>query len=254
VILAPGAAIAFLALVAAGAPNGTSRERPLASLSASPTRIALSGSGRASVTLTNFGTSRAHVSVRRGSFTLDLRGRPAIVRAGARSAQSWLSFRPSELSIASGGKAVFEVAARVPAHARAGDHHALVLLATRPSRLGGVAVRMRLGVRVAVRVPGPVRRSVVIQRLRVRRHRGVRLLNVLLANHGNVSQDLLPSSVTIALVQKGRVLTRVLTERREVLPRSRAILTGRYGGPVRGTIVARVEVRGGPARAFRLRL
>ena len=64
VILAPGAAIAALALVAAGAPDGIGRERPLASLSASPTRIALSGSSRASVTLTNYGATRAQVSVR----------------------------------------------------------------------------------------------------------------------------------------------------------------------------------------------
>ena len=253
-ILAPGAAVAVLALVAAGAPSGMSRERPLASLSASPTRIALNGSGQASVTLTNFGSSRAQVRVGRGGFALDLRGRPAIVRAGPRSAQSWLTFRPSELTIPSGGRAVFQISARVPAQARAGDHHALVLLASRPSRLGGVAVRMRLGVRVAVRVPGHITRRVVIQRLRVRRSRTSRLFNVMLANLGNVSQDFAPSSVTIALVWHGRVLTRLVTERREVLPRSRAILTGRYDGHLRGAVVARVEVRGGPSRAFRLRL
>ena len=65
------------------------------------------------------------------------------------------------LSIAPGGKAELEVAARVPARARPGDHHALVLLATRPSHVGGVGVRMRLGVRVSVRVPGKIVRRVV---------------------------------------------------------------------------------------------
>jgi len=250
VILAPGAAIAALALVTAGAPSGTSRERPLASLSASPTRIALSGSSRASVTLMNFGASRARVSVGRGSFTLDLRGRPTIVRAGPRSAQSWLTFRPAELSVAPGGRAVVEVAARVPARARAGDHYALVLLATRPSRLGGVGVRMRLGVRVAVRVPGKVVRRVAVRGLRVRRRGRSRNLDVTLANLGDVIET---SRVTVVLSGRGRV-ERVHAELREVLPRTRAILTARYAGRLRGRVLARVEVDGIARRSFTLRL
>lgn len=249
-ILAPGAAIAALALAAAGAPHGTSRERPLASLSASPTRIALSGSSRASVTLTNFGASRAQVSVGRGSFTLDLRGRPAIVRAAVRSAQAWLALRPSELSIAPGGRAVFDVAARVPADARPGDHHALVLLATRPRRVGGVGVRMRLGVLVSVRVPGRFTRRVVVMSLRVRRSGRSRRLDVALANRGDVIET---SRVTIVLAARGRV-ERVHAELREVLPRTRAILTARYSGRLRGPVRARVEVDGVLRRSFRLRL
>lgn len=249
-ILAPSAAIAALALVVAGAPSGTSRERPLASLSASPTRIALGGSSRASVTLTNFGASRALVRVGRGSFTLDLRGRPAIVRAGARSAQSWLTFRPSELSIAPGARAVVEVGARVPAHARPGDHHALVLLATRPSRVGGVGVRMRLGVRISVRVPGRFVRRVAVRRLRVRRSGRSRSLDVTVANLGDVIET---NAVTVVLSARGRV-ERVHAEPREVLPRTRAILTARYAGRLRGPVIARVEVDGASRRTFRLRL
>ena len=249
-ILAPGAAIAALALVAAGAPSGTSRERPLASLSASPTRIALSGSNRASVTLTNFGTSRALVKVGRGSFTLDLRGRPAIVRPGPLSAQSWLTFRPAELSIGPGGRAMLEVTARVPARARPGDHHALVLLATRPSRLGGVGVRMRLGVRISVRVPGRFARRVAVRGLRVRRTGRSRSLDVRVANLGDVIET---NAVTVVLSARGRV-ERVHAEVREVLPRTRAILTARYAGRLRGRVIARVQVDGATRRTFRLRL
>jgi hypothetical protein len=250
VILAPSAAIAALALVAAGAPSGTSRERPLASLSASPTRIALGGSNRTSVTLTNFGASRAQVRVGRGSFTLDLRGRPAIVRAGPRSAQSWLTFRPTALSIASGGKAVLEVGARVPARARPGDHQALVLLTTRPSRLGGVGVRMRLGVRISVRVPGKFVRRVAVRGLRVRRSGRSRSLDVTVANLGDVIET---NAVTVVLSARGQV-ERVLAELREVLPRTRAILTARYEGRLRGRVIARVEVDGAAKRTFRVRL
>ena len=249
-ILAPGAAIAALALVAAGAPNGTGRERPLASLSASPTRIALSGSSRASVTLTNYGATRAQVSVGRGSFTLDLRGRPAIGRPGVRSAQSWLTFRPSALSIAPGGKAELEVAARVPARARPGDHHALLLLVTRPSRVGGVGVRMRLGVRVAVRAPGKVVRRVAVRDLRVRRSGRVRRLDVTVENLGDLIET---KAVVVVLSARGRV-DRVHAENREVLPRTRAILTARYLGQLRGRVTARVEVDGVARRSFRLRL
>ena len=249
-ILAPGAAIAVLALAAAGAPNGASRERPLASLSASPTRIALIGSGRAAVTLTNFGASRAHVSVGRGSFALDVRGRPSVGRPGARSAQSWLAFRPSKLSIAPGGKAQLVVDARVPARARPGDHHALVLLATRPGRVGGVGVRMRLGVRVAVRVPGKVVRRVAVRELRVRRGGRFRNLDVTVANLGDLIET---SAVTVVLSGRGRV-ERVHAELREILPRTRAILTARYAGRLRGRVLARVEVDGVARRTFRLRL
>ena len=249
-ILAPGAAIAALALVAAGAPNGTGRERPLASLSASPTRIALSGSSRASVTLTNFGATRAQGSVGRGSFSLDPRGRPAIGRPGARSAQSWLTFRPTSLSIAPGGRAELEVAARVPARARPGDHHALLLLVTRPSRVGGVGVRMRLGVRVAVRAPGRVVRRVAVRDLRVRRNGRVRSLDVTVENLGDLIET---KGVDVVLSARGRV-DRVHAETREVLPRTRAILAARYVGPLRGRVTARVEVDGVARRRFRLRL
>ncbi len=249
-ILAPGAAIAALALVAAGAPNGTGRERPLASLSASPTRIALSGSSRASVTLTNYGASRARVSVSRGSFTLDLRGRPAVGRPGARSAQSWLTFRPSSLSIAAGGKAELEVAARVPARARPGDHHALLLLVTRPSRVGGVGVRMRLGVRVAVRAPGKVVRRMAVRGLRVRRSARSRALEVTLENLG----DLIETRVVDVVLSARGHTERVHAEVREVLPGTRAILTAHYAGRLRGRVLARVEVDGVVRRSFTLRL
>jgi hypothetical protein len=161
-----------------------------------------------------------------------------------------LTVRPSELSIAAGGRAVLEVAARIPARARPGDHHALLLLATRPSRLGGVGVRMRLGVRISVRVPGKVVRRVAVRDLRVRRNGRARSLDVTVANLGDVIET---SGVTIVLSGRGRV-ERVHAELREVLPRTRAILTARYVGVLRGRVLCRVELDGVPRRTFRLRL
>ena len=250
-ILAPGAAIAALALVAAGAPNGTGRERPLASLSASPTRIALSGSSRASVTLTNYGATRAQVSVGRGSFTLDLRGRPAVGRPGARSAQSWLTFRPSALSIAAGGRAELEVAARVPARARPGDHHALAPARhpTEPRRRS----RSPDAARRARRRPCARARSFDASPCEVcasAEAAAFARVDVTVANLGDLIETRV---VDVVLSARGRV-DRVHAEPREVLPRTRAILTARYAGQLRGRVIARVEVDGVARRSFRLRL
>jgi hypothetical protein len=145
---------------------------------------------------------------------------------------------------------VLEVAAHVPARAQPGDHHALVLLATKPSRVGGVGVRMRLGVRVAVRVPGKVVRRVIVRGLHVRRSGRLRNLDVALANDGDLIET---SAVTVVLSQRGSV-ERVHAALREVLPRTRAILTAPYSGRLRGRVLARVEVDGIARRSFRLRL
>jgi len=59
--------------------------------------------------------------------------------------------------------------------------------------------------------------------------------------------------VDVVLSARGRV-DRVHAETREVLPRTRAILTARYVGQLRGRVTARVEVDGVGRRSFRLRL
>ena len=109
---------------------------------------------------------------------------------------------------------------------------------------------MRLGVRVAVRVPGKVVRRVVVRGLRVRRRGRSRSIEVTVANVGDLIET---SAVTVVLSGRGRV-ERVHAELREVLPRTRAILTARYAGRLRGLVLARVEVDGIARRSFRLRL
>ena len=109
---------------------------------------------------------------------------------------------------------------------------------------------MRIGVRVAVRAPGRVARRVAVRDLRVRRNGRVRTLDVTLENLG----DLIEAKVVdVVLSARGRV-ERVHAETREVLPRTRAILTARYVGPLRGRVTARVEIDGAARRSFRLRL
>ena len=77
-----------LALASVPADAGAAR-KPVA-LMAAPARVVLAGTTRAAVRVTNSGTRRVAVDVSRAGFALTLRGRPRIVRRGARSAASWL--------------------------------------------------------------------------------------------------------------------------------------------------------------------
>lgn len=252
--LALGVLVAASALAAA--PSAVSPSRaPIVSLSASPSRLALAGDGAATIALRNFGRSKVAVTAGAGSFALDLRGRPALaVRAARGSAARWLGVRPHRLSLGPGGAAFVNVASTVPARAHPGDHHALVLLATQATEAGRVGVRMRVGVRVVVRVPGTIVRRLVIRRLHVHRRGRVRVLEVGLANLGNVTEALFPGRVIVSLLARGRVIARVRTQQRELLPHSFGLATGRYIGPFHGRIRAQVETRGGGRRTFWIRL
>src|SRR5207237_4136583 len=101
-----------------------------------------------------------------------------------------------------------------------GDHHALVLLATRPVRRGVVALRTRVGVLVLVRVPGRIVRRLDVLALRVRRHGRGRLLELHVANRGNVTERLVRRCVTVSLVRRGRVRTTLAAAPRDLLPRT----------------------------------
>jgi hypothetical protein len=236
--------------------DGAARERPVVSLSAVPARVELEGKATESVAVTNFGSTRVLVSARAGSFTVDLRGRPALVarRTAPRSAASWLSLQPREFSIAPGSTAVLHVESRVPARAEPGDHHAVLLLATRPTGAGRVGVRMRLGVRVAVRVPGAVVRRLEVRGLRVRRQGRTRILEATLANLGNVTEALSSSRLTVSLLVRSRPVARLGIERRELLPGKHGLVVARYRGQLRGRVQARVDVDGAVRRAFWIRL
>jgi hypothetical protein len=232
-------------------PTGTARERPVVSLSASPARV-LTGPGRVQVvSLRNFASSTASVSARAGGVALDLRGRPRIV--GRTAASSWLGLSPRELSVRAGGAAELRVQARVPRGAEPGDHHAVVLLATRTTEADGVGVRMRIGVRVVVRVPGRVVRRLLVRGIAVRRSGRVRVIDVALANRGNVTETL-PRG-RIAVVVRGRAGSdRLFARRRELLPHSRAVVSVTYRGLRRGLATATVEIDGRAVRTFRIRV
>lgn len=249
------AALALAAATLALAGPAGSQARPVVALTAAPARLALEPSTEGAVTLRNLGAGRIVVRASAGNYAVDVRGRPRVVprRAARRSAASWLAVSPRELTLGPGAAALVRVRAVVPRRAEPGDHSGLVLLATRSGQPGGVGVRMRVGIRVVVRVPGAVVRRLAVERVRVRRAPASRMLDVRLTNRGNVTELLTRAGVTVELV-RGRVLQRLAAAQRELLPGTSAVFSVRYRGTLRGRVLARVSIRGRPARAFWLRL
>jgi hypothetical protein len=190
----------------------------------------------------NSGRQPTVVAVQRAGFALDLRGRPRIVRAGKRSARSWIAVQPSRFMLPAGESTNVAVTAKLPPRAEPGDHDALVLLITEPRRGAGIAMRLRLGVLVEVRAPGRVVHRLVLRRLRVRRSRRLRGLELLVANRGNVTEHLGRERVTLALRRRGRILGTLRPEPRDLLPRTRGLVLFRYRGRAHGTVVVRATI------------
>jgi len=219
---------------------------PVAALTASPARVSLNGAGHALIRVTNTGGRTVVVAAGRAGFTLGPRGRPHAVSAGA--APEWLVLRPRRLVLAPHASAAVELAVTPPVHAAPGDHVALVLLSTESATSGVVAVRMRIGVTVVVRIAGRVLHRLVVSSIRARR----RVVAVVLANRGNVVER---KRVEVTLLARARVVARLRSPWRELLPHTAGLFELRYRGAVRGPVTALVTF-GGRARprSFRVRL
>jgi hypothetical protein len=254
---AAAVALGVAVLVPASAGAGTARP-PLA-LTASPGRLALVGAGEGAIRVTNPGLSPVVVDVSRAGFSLDLRGRPRIAsRADRRAAVSWVTVRPWRIVLPAGAGRSITVTTRPPARAEPGDHDALVLLTTRPRRGRGVAVRMRIGVVVVVRTPGRIVRRVALGGLRVRRSGRARVLELGLANRGNVTETI--DGVCLRVwIARGSARARLRHEVRDLRPRTSGIVQVPYRGRLRGWTTVRVEFVGEPGRrhviqTFRVKL
>ncbi len=224
-------------------------------LAVSPAHIALAAGGRRAVRVTATGGGRLRVEARVTGFGLDLSGRPKVATAG--DAAPWVSVRPRAMRIGRLGGELL-ISARSPVRARPGDHTALVLLSAVAPSARGVLARMRIGLVISVRVAGPVVHRVAIAGARVRRAGRERLLELTLANRGNVIETIGRGRLTVTLVRRGRVIARYLVQRRELLPHARGLVRLRYRGHVHGIITARIELRCTAhlraVRRFRLRL
>jgi hypothetical protein len=188
------------------------------------------------VTVRNPGARRVVVEVARSGYALDLRGRPRIARKRA----IWFRARPSRLVLDPGRAASLRVDAAIPRHAEPGDHPSLLLLTTRPLQAKAVALRMRLGVVVVVRVPGRVVHR--LQPLRLRAH-GKRTLELLVANGGNVTESITGACLRLELRRGKRVLVVVRPLPRDVLPRTRGLVVFRYAVKLHGRVTARIVTR-----------
>ena len=231
------------------APVGASAVPKPVALTAVPARVVLTGTTQSTVRLTNAGAKRVVVDASRAGFALTLRGRPRIIRRGARSAASWLKLQPRRLALPARTSASLLVSARVPRNAKPGDHDALVLLTTRPAAGARVAVRVRLGVVVVVRVPGTLVRRVELRRLWVARRGGRRLLELRVANRGNVTEELDRVHVTVSRAWTGRLLAKLVAAPRDVRPHTQGILDFRLRPRVRGAVTARVVIPAAPGRS-----
>jgi hypothetical protein len=216
-------------------------------LSASPSRVELGGGGTRIVYVRNRGNARVELDAARAGFALDLSGRPRVI---ATAPAAWLSVRPRRLAIPPGGTGKLFVAGRVPPRASPGDHTALLLLATHAAKNAGVAVRMRLGLTVVLRVPGPVIHRLAVERVRVAGGQ----VRVTVANRGNVTEQLTGRRVLVTVRRGTRVLARLTPASRELLPHSRGILVLRLRGPTSRATVVEVAIRsvsGEPSRSRR---
>lgn len=237
-----------LALVPASA--GASAGRPPVALVATPSHVLLAGSGRTTVRVVNSGSQRVAVDASRAGFALDLRGRPRIVWGrNARSAASWLTLQPAHFTVGPRSTTSVVVTARVPRGAEPGDHDALALLATRPLTSGRVAVRLRLGVLVVVRVPGAISRRLELGELHVARRLRRTELELTLRNQGNVTESL--RGVRAVLSRRGRQVAASSTSNRDLRPGTSGVVTFRVPRRLRGRMTVRVVI---PARDGRKRL
>ncbi|HEU5244185.1 MAG TPA: hypothetical protein VFU33_07275 [Gaiellaceae bacterium] len=247
--------LAVLVLVTAAASiPGAAAGRGIG-LSASPLRVKLRGASTAAVVVRNPGRRALLVDVSRAGFARSLRG-GARVRP-ARGVAKWLRMRPKRIRIAPGAKGVLHVRAVPLRHTPPGDHPALVLLTTRPLGVRHVRVRLRVGVIVDLRVRGRIVRRLDARALTVRHSGALRLLELRLVNRGNVTERLADDGLGITLLSAGRKPVRLRPRGRELLPHSAGIAVFAYRGTLRGTVIARVELRSpveGPGRSFRIRL
>ena len=228
---------------------------PLA-LSVSPAHLALTAGGRATIHVRAVSGGRLLLRTSIAGLTLDERGRPQI--AARRDAAAWLTLHPQAILAGRDG-ASFVVTSRRPSGARPGDHIAIVLLTATASGSKGIAVDMRVGLVVTVRIGGRSIRRVEVVAVHTRAARGGRrLIAITVANLGERIESIGGGRLAVTLVRRGRIIGRFRVARRQLLPHSRAVVAYGTRSMVRGPVVARVSLARPDGRTttrmFRLRL
>jgi hypothetical protein len=233
--------------IAAGlvlAPTSSAKEvgtgRPPVALSVSPARLELAAPGSRAIRLRNVGAKQVVV----------VTARRALGPRPPRNVS--LVIVPRRFVLSAGSSTRFTLRVSPRRRAAPGDHHVVVLLTARPVGATRVAVRIRLGVVVRVRVPGRIFRNLELQSLRVRRRGQVRVLLLSIANRGNVSEEF--PRVAISLLRRGHPFVHLRPPaRRELRPGTHAVFGARYAGRARGLVTAVATVQGRGAARVRER-
>jgi hypothetical protein len=225
-------------------------------LSVSPAHLTLAPGGRATIHVRAVSGGRLLLRTSIAGLALDGRGRPHVV--GRRDAAAWLTLRPRSTFAGRNG-ASFVVTSRRPAGARPGDHAAIVLLTATAPVGKAIAVGMRIGLVVTVRVGGRTTRRVEVVAARARAAPGGgRLIAVTVANRGGRIESIGGARLTATLVRRGRVIGRFRVARRQLLPHTRAVIVFRSASAVHGPVVTRIAIvrpdGRTTTRTFRLRL
>ena len=180
-------------------------------------------------------------------------GAVAVVVDVPRARRALLTIRPAHVVLRSGARTTLTLRAKQTAGVGAGDHQLVLLFVARPLDTARIGVRMRLGIRLRVRVPGRLVRRLHVRGVRVARARGRRALLVSIVNRGNVVEQL-GGRVAVTLLRHGRVVSRLRWRAaRELPPAARTVIGLPYRGGARGVVTAVVHC-GRVSGRYRLRL
>lgn len=199
------AILAVAALTAVAAPTAGSAPAGQLSIAVGPPTLTLSGGESTTLKVRNNGAAPQWISVTTGNFDITPAGVVRIdpKKTPGRSAKAWLKVTPIRLRLAAGATGEVIVASAPSRVAAPGDHQALVLFTSDDPRSGAVSIKARVGVTVLVRVGGPLRRALKMQKPVVARRSKRRYLTLRLTNNGNVAERLAAKSVALT-VRSGR--------------------------------------------------
>jgi hypothetical protein len=208
-------------------------------VSAWPARVVVAAPGHTTIHVSNPSPDAVALVAAASGYALDVRGRPRVT-----ARRGWLAVRPARLRLPPNGSAELDVAVARPRGAPPGDHASLVLLTTQPLSGRRVVARLRLGVVVVARVPGLLVHRLVLGGLHVVRRRHSTVVDVAVANRGNVDEWIGARRVAIRLRRHGALVATLWAAPRRLLARSGGLVRLACQRPVRGLVTAVVQVAG----------
>ena len=145
-----------------------------------------------------------------------------------------------------GSSGTVGVQARNPGIVAPGDYYSLLLLSMRAPSRGPVPITLTVGAPIIVRVPGELRRSARVGRLRLKRSGTRRVFRLPISNRGNINEELRRGYVRIDLRRGRRVVGRLAAGPRNILPGVTGVIAIPYRGGLRGRVEATATVRFAP--------